>query len=93
MHASCCTDDGHRARRWQQSGGCDGACGALVATRLLHVGNLSEGCLRMAEHLAHPGRNQYLASIKSFFYITKVCPDDNAGATDRWNVLLTFTSC
>lgn len=53
----------------------------FVATRLLHVGNLSEGCLRMAEHLAHPGRNQYLASIKSFFYITKVCPDDNAGAT------------
>ncbi|ETS59839.1 hypothetical protein PaG_06142 [Moesziomyces aphidis] len=46
----------------------------FVATRLLHVGNLSEGCLRMAEHLAHPGRNQYLASIKSFFYITKYPP-------------------
>lgn len=44
----------------------------FVATRLLHFGNLSEGCLRMPEHLAHPHKNQYLASLKSFFYITKV---------------------
>lgn len=52
----------------------------FVATRLLHFGNLSEGCLRMPEQLAHPERNQYLASIKSFFYITKVSP---AAAEDK----------
>lgn len=46
----------------------------FVSTRLLHFGNLSEGCLRMPEQLAHPQRNQYLASIKSFFYITKYPP-------------------
>ena len=46
----------------------------FVATRLLHFGNLSEGCLRMPEQLAHPERNQYLASVKSFFYITKYPP-------------------
>ena len=28
----------------------------------------------MPEQLAHAGRNQYLASVKSFFYITKYPP-------------------
>ncbi|EST07038.1 hypothetical protein PSEUBRA_003488 [Kalmanozyma brasiliensis GHG001] len=46
----------------------------FVGTRVLHFGNLSEGCLRMPEQLAHPERNQYLVSIKSFFYITKYPP-------------------
>ncbi|EPQ29302.1 uncharacterized protein PFL1_03057 [Pseudozyma flocculosa PF-1] len=46
----------------------------FVCTRLLHFGNLSEDCLRMPEHLAHPGRNQYLASFRSFFYIVKYPP-------------------
>lgn len=46
----------------------------FVATRLLHFGNLSEACLHMPEHLSHPGKNQYLASVKSFFYVTKYPP-------------------
>ncbi|KAL8897441.1 MAG: hypothetical protein Q9207_007221 [Kuettlingeria erythrocarpa] len=46
----------------------------FVLTRLFHFGNLSEDCLRMPEHLASPGRNQYLASFRSFFYITKYPP-------------------
>ncbi|SPC61593.1 uncharacterized protein UHOD_03280 [Ustilago sp. UG-2017b] len=46
----------------------------FVATRLLHFGNLSEGCLHMPEHLTHPDKNQYLVSIRSFFYITKYPP-------------------
>ncbi|KAM7216134.1 hypothetical protein V8F06_008509 [Rhypophila decipiens] len=45
----------------------------FVATRLFHVGNLSEGCLRMPEH-GHGG-NQYLASPASFFYLVKYPPD------------------
>ena len=32
----------------------------FVSTRLFHWGNLSEGCLQMPEHTAHPDRNQYL---------------------------------
>lgn len=44
----------------------------FVATRLFHFGNLSEACLRMPEQIAHPKKNQYLASVQSFFYITKV---------------------
>jgi len=46
----------------------------FVLTRLLHFGNLEEQCLRMPEHLAHPHVNQYLASVRSFFYITKYPP-------------------
>ncbi|KAL9013860.1 MAG: hypothetical protein Q9173_001468 [Seirophora scorigena] len=47
----------------------------FVLTRLLHVGNLSEDCLRMPEQLASSeGRNQYLASFRSFFYIVKYPP-------------------
>ncbi|KAB8346004.1 hypothetical protein FH972_023056 [Carpinus fangiana] len=43
----------------------------FAATRLLHFGNLSEGCLRMPEQ---HGGNQYLASFRAFFYITKYPP-------------------
>lgn len=46
----------------------------FVSTRLMHFGNLSEGCLHMPEHIAHPDENQYLVSIRSFFYITKYPP-------------------
>lgn len=47
----------------------------FVLTRVLHFGNLSEGCLRTPEHAEHPERNQYLASPASFFYIIKYPPD------------------
>lgn len=43
----------------------------FVATRLLHVGNLSEDCLHMPEQ---HGGNQYLASFRAFFYIIKYPP-------------------
>lgn len=46
----------------------------FALTRLLHFGNLSEDCLRMPEQLASPAQNQYLASFRSFFYITKYPP-------------------
>ncbi|KAI4242017.1 MAG: hypothetical protein L6R40_004244 [Gallowayella cf. fulva] len=46
----------------------------FVLTRLLHIGNLSEDCLRMPEQLASPQRNQYLASFRAFFYIVKYPP-------------------
>lgn len=46
----------------------------FVGTRLLHIGNLSEGCLRMPENLAHPNRNQYLVSFRAFFYVLKYPP-------------------
>ncbi|SNX84602.1 uncharacterized protein MEPE_03311 [Melanopsichium pennsylvanicum] len=48
----------------------------FVATRLLHFGNLSEACLFMPEHQLRTnlGKNQYLVSIKSFFYVTKYPP-------------------
>lgn len=48
----------------------------FVATRLLRVGNLSEDCLHMPEHVAQPaGANPYLASVASFFYLVKYPPD------------------
>ncbi|KAK0656986.1 hypothetical protein B0T16DRAFT_307999, partial [Cercophora newfieldiana] len=47
----------------------------FVLTRLFHFGNLSEGCLHMPEHVAHPEGNQYLASVASFFYLVKYPPD------------------
>ncbi|KAL9633082.1 MAG: hypothetical protein Q9204_003543 [Flavoplaca sp. TL-2023a] len=46
----------------------------FVLTRLLHIGNLSEDCLRMPEQLASPTGNQYLLSFRSFFYIIKYPP-------------------
>jgi uncharacterized membrane protein len=47
----------------------------FVATRLFRFGNLSENCLGMPEHLAHPDLNPYLASVPSFFYLIKYPPD------------------
>ncbi|KAJ4267154.1 hypothetical protein NW762_003254 [Fusarium torreyae] len=47
----------------------------FVLTRVLHFGNLSEGCLQTPQHLEHPDRNQYLVSVQSFFYIMKYPPD------------------
>lgn len=47
----------------------------FVLTRVLHFGNLSEDCLRMPEHRAHPDSNQYLASPQSFFYLVAYPPD------------------
>ncbi|KAF7539128.1 hypothetical protein G7Z17_g12480 [Cylindrodendrum hubeiense] len=47
----------------------------FVMTRVLHFGNLSEGCLHTPEHDAHPERNPYLVSVQSFFYIIKYPPD------------------
>ncbi|KAM0424438.1 hypothetical protein ACHAPT_010360 [Fusarium lateritium] len=47
----------------------------FVLTRVLHFGNLSEGCLQAPEHDRHPDRNPYLASVQSFFYIIKYPPD------------------
>ncbi|KAK8006645.1 hypothetical protein PG991_012942 [Apiospora marii] len=44
-------------------------------TRIFRFGNLSEGCLHMPEHVAHPDRNPYLASVPSFFYVIKYPPD------------------
>lgn len=52
----------------------------FASTRLLHFGNLSEDCLHMPEHTAHPHRNQYLASFRSFFYIVKYPPSFAYGA-------------
>jgi len=46
----------------------------FVFTRVFHFGNLSEGCLQMVEHTA-AGKNQYLASPASFFYLIKYPPD------------------
>lgn len=47
----------------------------FVLTRLLHFGNLSEGCLQMPEHLERPDGNQYLASWQSFFYFVAYPPE------------------
>lgn len=48
----------------------------FALTRLLHFGNLSEGCLHMPEHEKHSSStNQYLASPRSFFYLTVYPPD------------------
>lgn len=48
----------------------------FALTRLLRFGNLSEGCLQMSEHGSHPNNNnQYLASARSFFYLTVYPPD------------------
>lgn len=46
----------------------------FIFTRLFRFGNLSEDCLGMPEQLAHPDRNQYLASFRSFLYIVKYPP-------------------
>ncbi|KAK2009771.1 hypothetical protein LZ32DRAFT_608175 [Colletotrichum eremochloae] len=47
----------------------------FVLTRLLRVGNLSEGCLRTPDQAAAGGGNPYLASAASFFYVVKYPPD------------------
>lgn len=47
----------------------------FTLSRILNVGNLSEGCLQTLENLSQPERNQYLASWKCFFYIVKYPPD------------------
>lgn len=48
----------------------------FALTRLLHLGNLSEDCLWMPEHENQPNSiNQYLASPRSFFYLTVYPPD------------------
>ncbi|KAK1992795.1 hypothetical protein LX36DRAFT_284163 [Colletotrichum falcatum] len=48
----------------------------FVLTRVLRVGNLSEGCLRTPDQAAlPPGANPYLASAASFFYVVKYPPD------------------
>ncbi|KAF4975561.1 hypothetical protein FZEAL_7676 [Fusarium zealandicum] len=47
----------------------------FVLTRVLHFGNLSEGCLQTPEHDKYPNRNPYLVSVQSFFYIIKYPPD------------------
>ncbi|KAK1584935.1 uncharacterized protein LY79DRAFT_559825 [Colletotrichum navitas] len=50
--------------------------GLFVLTRVLRVGNLSEGCLRTPDQAALPrGGNPYLASAASFFYVVKYPPD------------------
>lgn len=47
----------------------------FVLTRLLHVGNLSEGCLQTPEHERYPNSDPYLVSPATFFYIIKYPPD------------------
>ncbi|KAF9878414.1 hypothetical protein CkaCkLH20_03906 [Colletotrichum karsti] len=47
----------------------------FVLTRVLRVGNLSDGCLQTPEHAAHPDANPYLTSPAAFFYIVKYPPD------------------
>lgn len=47
----------------------------FVLTRILHFGNLSEGCLQTPDQEAHPNQNPYLASVPSFFYVVKYPPD------------------
>lgn len=46
----------------------------FALTRLLHFGNLSEGCLEISSQ-AHGNQNQYLASPQAFFYLTAFPPD------------------
>lgn len=46
----------------------------FILTRLFHFGNLSEDCLHMPEQVSSLHQNQYLASFRSFFYITKYPP-------------------
>lgn len=61
----------------------------FVLTRVLHFGNLSEGCLQMPEHKAHPNANQYLASWQSFFYLTSYPPEVALWAYGMgWNLIL-----
>ncbi|KZL63649.1 membrane protein [Colletotrichum incanum] len=47
----------------------------FVLTRVLRIGNLSEGCLQTPDQAAHPETNPYLVSAASFFYIVKYPPD------------------
>jgi uncharacterized membrane protein len=70
------------ARPWTRQASVLGhLCAALcffvlfVLTRILHFGNLSEGCLQTADQAHHPKQNPYLASVASFFYVVKYPPD------------------
>ncbi|KAG7060050.1 membrane protein [Colletotrichum scovillei] len=47
----------------------------FVLTRVLRIGNLSEGCLRTPDQAASPDANPYLVSVASFFYVVKYPPD------------------
>ncbi|KAJ0145137.1 hypothetical protein CTA2_1045 [Colletotrichum tanaceti] len=47
----------------------------FVLTRVLRVGNLSEGCLRTPDQAGAGASNPYLASAASFFYVVKYPPD------------------
>ncbi|KAI3551949.1 hypothetical protein CSPX01_00625 [Colletotrichum filicis] len=47
----------------------------FVLTRVLRIGNLSEGCLRTPDQAASPDSNPYLVSVASFFYVVKYPPD------------------
>ncbi|OHF02521.1 hypothetical protein CORC01_02216 [Colletotrichum orchidophilum] len=48
----------------------------FVLTRVLRIGNLSEGCLRTPDQAAEsPDANPYLVSAASFFYVVKYPPD------------------
>ncbi|KZL78148.1 membrane protein [Colletotrichum tofieldiae] len=47
----------------------------FVLTRVLRVGNLSEGCLQTPDQAAYPEANPYLVSAASFFYVVKYPPD------------------
>ncbi|WYZ37673.1 hypothetical protein EsH8_II_001179 [Colletotrichum jinshuiense] len=47
----------------------------FALTRLLRVGNLSEGCLQTPDQAARPDANPYLVSPASFFYVVKYPPD------------------
>ncbi|KAK5999170.1 hypothetical protein PT974_01560 [Cladobotryum mycophilum] len=47
----------------------------FILTRVLQVGNLSEGCLRTPSHERHPKKNPYLVSPEAFFYVIKYPPD------------------
>lgn len=47
----------------------------FASTRLLQYGNLTTHCLNTPDqHHANSSTNQYLASLKSFFYISKYPP-------------------
>ena len=48
--------------------------GLFFLTRLLNFGNLTEDCLRMSGQLASTEKNQYFASFRSFFYVSKYPP-------------------
>ena len=50
------------------------AHGLFVLTRTLNTGNLTKSCPRMPEQRVSPEKNQYLASFRSFLYVSKYPP-------------------